>query len=474
MATLRLHRLGRHTGRNEIEPSCGLLDVVNRGGSIARRIVVDCGSVIDRRGSEETFRTPDFSAFGDGRKIGSVYLTHAHNDHVGGLPGLAPHLAPDALIYATTPTVQVLEYLLDREIETWDSDTDSLAKPYGRRDVIDVLSRLQAIERPGQHEIGGLDTWVQPTGHIGGACSFTFRIDGCNVLYTGDVCDHDQPSILGAVPTPDEWRPDVVPGTDCTYGATEAEPPNWRAEMDRLADKCDETLRRGGKMLIYVFSLHRGGTVAGELARRGITQSGQVFLDGTAARLAPMMTDPSYSWCNRDRQVSLKGVKLIEDRQMRQIVAESVRSLIAIVPPGMGGPGGCGTWWRQRFLPVPGATVAFTGYVAEGTDGDKILKAAKLRDELGRNPDVTFSQRHSQRETVVRTMSLRCDVEHYRLGGHNGRRRTIDGIHGLGAEVVVVSHGSPAALDSVTAELRSRGGMTVFPAHERPAIEVSL
>ncbi len=469
---IRLQRLGRHSDQDDLEVSCAILDVM-QGTDIEVRLVVDCGASAEHDGDVERIVGPDLTPLRDGRPVDAVLVTHAHHDHMGCLPALVPFLAADAKFFMTRPTAMAVRHTYRMELDT-KSRRPAQIKPYSPAHVREVERRIAEIASVGEHPVApGQTALVWPAGHISGACSYTLPIGGRLVHFSGDRCDHDQPGVLGASSLPDAWRPQIVAGSDCTYGGAVGGQPDWRSEMDRAADLCRQALADDRRVLFYTFSLHRGGALAHELQRLGLADDYLVYLDGSAAAFAKMFATGRHAWCNRDRPFIIDRVNLIEDRRYRERVRDQAGGYVIIAPPGMGGPGGIGTWWRRELLPDADAVVAFTGYVASGTDGEKILKADAERKASGGVPRLTFRETDIRGRYVDVNLPLRCQVEHFRLGGHNDRAGSIRWFRDLRPEIAVLSHGSPASLASVEAELKGSIGRLIR-ADLEPVVEIDL
>lgn len=452
----------------DIEPSCGVLDFVS-DGTVQRRFVVDCGAVSVREDGTERVVTADLSPLRDGRKVDAVLLTHAHMDHMGGLAALAPHLSRQARILMTRPTMRSVRHIIETELR---GRTSWANRPYSQASAHETLRRLDAIERPGVISVLGTDILVWPSGHIGGACSFTFRLGGKTVLYSGDRCDSDQTPVLGPTPMPYNWTPDIIAGSDCTYGASDEEPPNWDSELSRLVNLCRERVTASRTVMVYGFSLHRAGIVAAVLDRAGIAAEYPVYLDGAAAvARAKMMTEPEHLWCDRDRLVRFDDVRIIQDRRDRTDAMRAPGGKIVIATSGMGGPGS-GVPWRPTVFPDEGATVIFTGYVADDSDGAKVLKAF-AEQQPGKPARLTLAETDHMGKPHEVKYALACDVQRVRLGGHNGPKGTLQWFRDMNAGVNVVSHGCVPALTRVAETLASEG-MTVVRADQQPVVEIEL
>lgn len=463
---IRLHRLGRHGNKNDIEVSCGVLDVME-GDEIKWRIVTDCGSAVDSGGA--TSPKLDLSLFADGRPIDLVRVTHAHYDHMGSLPLLLPYLGLNAVTVMTKPTLMAAERILK-------SDKHSKKPRFTEAQINETVRRFRSIDRPGEHEfLSGLKDWVQPEGHINGACSFTSRINAANVHYSGDRCDHDQPGILGAVPLPPKWRPTVIAGADCTYGAADdAKAVSWASEMDRAAAFARDTMSRGGRVLFFTFALHRGGAVCHGLQQRGLANLGRLYLDGSAVDFARLMAQNRLRWSGRDQRIDIRRVTFIQKLDKRLEAERSNRPFAVIAPPGMGGPAGSGIWWRERIVSDPNAAIGFTGFVAPNTDGHRILQAAATRERLGLK-EVPLKLQITLEDGSLGEVDtvLRCKVDQFRLGSHNRRGLILDWFRGYRPEAAVLSHGSLASFDSLERDLI--GDIPrLFRIDRTPSLEIDL
>lgn len=476
---IRFTRLGRHTGKEDLEPSCGVMDIFNESDSLALRFVVDCGigQVVSESEVDQAI-LPDLAALDDGKQIDAVVLTHAHADHYGALTMLPKRLAPGARIYGTSTTNKVMKVLLDYE-SAHVADGHKPIKPYTLNDVGETLRRFTPITREGETQILGIPVLVHGAGHINGACSFTFKIEGKNILYTGDVCTNDQVTLKGAVPVPAAWREHVIAGNDCTYGATFGAETDYWTEMEKLLDLCyQRAVLERRRVVIMTFAYHRAANIAQALCDRRIVGQVPVYLDGMAASYAEMYARGDHMWRDRGgRKVRLDGVTFIEGSFEREAYAESRNPYIAIVPPGMGGPceeGSAGDTWRTAVLSDPRATLVGTGYASPDSDFTKTMAAFELRERTGE--DQIMAYRLKDRDTgnwKSWHQLLACDVKRFRLGSHDGRRQTIARNRQSPAGVIVLSHGSVDALANMEKELSDLPGERIR-ADLRPSFEYIL
>lgn len=453
---VRLTRLGTRHDEYGIEPSCGVMDI--RTGTRHIRYVIDCGLHplrAQQPGQEPGWHVPDVSHFQDGKKIDGVFITHVHTDHAGFLPALAPYLSKDALIWMTKPSEKMIDGVIQDGLRHF--VRAGVARPlFDQRDAKVTLMRIRRFYKPGPHKLpSGITVFVQPEGHINGACSFTFRIGGKNVHFAGDRCSHDQPGIRGAGLLPKEWHPHVIANSDCTYGADpDSDRRTWQEEMDRGLEQCAQTLMSGAPVLFCTFGVHRGGAVAHELQRHGVPDIAPVYLDGTCRNFTDIALSERGRWSESDTLLHVDRVRWIDEEEHRRVRVLQQHDAYAVVStPGMGGPGGAAAFWKRQVLPNPDALLVFTGYLAPDTDGARILEADAERRRTGVNPVLAFEDQDPDGRPRVERLPFRCKVLQIRIGAHDSQGKILDWFRAYKPETAVLCHGSEAALASLAGSL---------------------
>lgn len=128
-------------------------------------VMVDCGMMIDNVTGEDQIYVPDPSFFKD-KQLAALVLTHAHEDHIGGIVDLWPHL--QCPIYATPFTAAVVR----RKFSESDQETPPQFK------IFPIGSRFQ---------VGPFDIEMIPITHSTvEAHSIVLRTAHGAVLHTGD------------------------------------------------------------------------------------------------------------------------------------------------------------------------------------------------------------------------------------------------------------------------------------------------
>lgn len=229
----------------------GLNSMVFRCGDEA--ILVDCGLMVpDEEGLLGVdFVIPDFSyLFQRGIDVRGVFLTHGHDDHVGSLPYLFPHL--DCPVYATGFTLGLCEPRL---------------KEHGLLDRIE----FREIQPREPVEVGPfLVEPIQVTHSISRAVALSIRSPVGTVIHTGDYkIDHTPPD-----GRPFDWLRFGELGEEgvlALFGdSTNADTPGWTPSEISVRPRLEELIRTApGRIFLSCFSsaVHRMRIVL-DLAKR--------------------------------------------------------------------------------------------------------------------------------------------------------------------------------------------------------------
>ena len=392
-------KLSFHGANQEVTGSCHR---VQCGG---KRLLVDCGMYQGERELDEQNTGP----FGfEPAEIDYVLLTHAHLDHCGRLPLLVKRGFRGEII--TTPATRELAriVLLDAA-HLQEEEAQYRARKAARRHgngtlpepLYNTLDALQTLEYFGRSARYGTPLPIAPgitatfldAGHILGSASVLLQLEEagrkCAVGFSGDIGNAGGHLLRDPVPP---VGADVVV-MECTYGDRLHRSPE--ASVQELYDAINDTLRRGGNVIIPTFALERTqellfilheGTENGQLPRHL-----PVFLDSPMAISATDvfkrhpdcydMPVASHFAAGQD-PFALPGLRAT--RETAESVAINRISGGAVI---MAGSGMCTggrvrhhlkhTLWRED------CSVIFVGFAARGTLARRIIDGAASVDIFG-------------------------------------------------------------------------------------------
>ncbi|HEV2669326.1 MAG TPA: MBL fold metallo-hydrolase [Blastocatellia bacterium] len=358
------------------------------------RTLVDCGLF---QGLKE-LRLRNWEPFPlNPASINSVILTHAHIDHTGYLPRLARD-GFDGPVYATPATVELARILLPDSARLQEEEADyanktgaSKHKPalplYTERDASHALRLLESVNYHKRIQLTKkLSFEFVTAGHILGSSFVVFDFESSGgrrkqMILTGDLGRYDEP-IINDPSNVDRADYIVV---ESTYGNREH--PDFDVKA-KLAEIINETVRRGGHILIPSFAVGRAQLLLfliRELEEENRIPILPVFVDspmaGKVTKLYlrhkedhdPEMKELSYGGKN---PLATKRFNLARTIQESKGVSAEEESTIVISASGMATGGRILHHLRKR-LPDERNTVVFVGFQALGTRGRRLVDGEK-------------------------------------------------------------------------------------------------
>ena len=351
-------------------------------------LMIDCGffqgvKVCDDKNNEKFPYNP--------ATVDALFVTHAHLDHVGRIPKLMNE-GFKGRIYSTPPTREIAKLMLE--------DTLRVIAREAKADGHDPLYYQSAVEKAFDHWEAipygkdvifkdDLHVRLRDAGHILGSAMIEMEHKGKKLVFSGD---------LGNSPSP--LMPDtaLLDGVDylvveAVYGNRVHESINERSSQ--LKKVIDETVARGGTLMIPAFSIERTQDLLlelNEMVEGKIIPEIPVFVDSPLAIKVTKVFSENKSYFNKTVQDDIRGGDDIfkfpklrfTERSQDSIAIKSVPSpKIIIAGSGMSN-GGRILHHEKNYLSDPKSTLLLVGYQAVGTMGRLLqegIKSVRIFDE---------------------------------------------------------------------------------------------
>jgi metallo-beta-lactamase family protein len=406
----------------------------------------------------------------EARSLERVFLTHAHIDHSGWLPGLV-RAGFDGPIHCTEGTAALLKIMLPDSGRIQEEDAARAnRRRYTRHDPAlpmfteaDARAALRQVEPVGwgqRVEAHGLAASFHPAGHILGASSVLLEHAGHRLLFSGDL-GRDGDLLMRAPADPPAADTVIL---ESTYGG------RLHPDVDLLAaleDVVVRTAERGGTVLIPSFAVGRAQAVlwALHLLRKdGRIPRIPVVLD------SPMAVDTTAIYRRHADDLRLDGgevaalcrdVTFVRTRDQSKALNDAPGPMVLVSASGML-TGGRVLHHLSHRVRDRKNTVLFVGYQAPGTRGARML---------GGEPRVRI---HGH------DLPVRCEVAVIDgLSAHADQQQLVDWLSRLPEPPrrVLLNHGEPDSIDAlrqrIEGELRwpaeaAREGVVYDLVHDQP------
>lgn len=378
--------------------------------------------------------------------VDHVIVTHAHHDHLGGLPVVLREY-PHARVHMTPATRNLADILLPASARLQKRklrEGSSNRPPIFDEDEIDMLSYVyeerelnEVFDLSGPNDKSQVTGMLMNSGHILGSAgvSMSFRENGSKrtFFFTSDTNVSDQTIIPGATypAKVDTLLIETTAGAD-----PDAELFSRPEEEIRLGESIERTLARGGAVLIPVFALGRAQEVLALIQRyknrNVIPFDTPVYTAGSMRAVASLYDRTRNTTPRLNPDFEVEQVSQLRLPRSTSRLAEAVgEPSIHIVASGMMFERTLSNQLATLMVEREKNAVFFVGYVREDSPGGALL-------EVERGDEVVISQ-------TVGTQVVNCDVDRFRLSGHSHRGELVDLVGRLSPEKVVLVHGESEA-----------------------------
>lgn len=449
--------LGFYGGVGSVTGANFMLDT----GKLA--LLVDCGLVQGDKFAQEVNAKPFVY---EPSKVDMLFVTHAHADHIGRIPKLVRD-GFRGVIYSTLPTLDLARIMFEDalHIMLFEAKRDKKEPLYSENDIALTLSLWKTM---GYHKPIVLEDEVTveftDAGHILGSAIVNFTRHGKKVVFTGDI---------GNVPQPLMGKPEIPEGYDymvmeSVYGDRVHEEVSERTAI--LQHHIEETIRKGGTLIIPAFSLERTQGILFEInnmIESGAIPSIKTYLDSPLAiRVTDVYRDSSKylkpevqeQIKNGDDIFSFDGLSFTETAKESSQIAKFDGPKIIIAGSGMS-HGGRIRDHEKRYLGDVDTTLLLVGYQTVGSVGRLLQDGAKQIWIDGMDVKV------KAKVEIIRGYS-----------GHADRNQLIDFVHGGCSEAkqVFVTMGEERASLFLTQRLRDYLGVNALVPEPNAEVEIDF
>ncbi len=406
----------------------GSLHVIEAGG---KSWLLDCGLFQGRRQDmyERNAKLPI-----NPEKIAGVFLSHAHVDHSGRLPRLVKQ-GFRGTIYATKPTIDLCELLLEDSAYVLKSQTKALnikrkfrglselPHLYNEEDVKLTLSLMKPVEWGTEFcPVSGVKVKFIPAGHILGASVIvlteTIGKASCKIAFSGDIG------------RPGDWilpKPESPENADylileSTYGDRIHRPYSYA--KSEFCKKINETIKCGGRIVIPAFSVGRTQRLLYELhefINSGKLPDVPIYLDSPLSIKASKNFLKHSDILRADLENNIgsewhKCIPVVTADESKELI-EKEEPYIVITASGMCEAGRV-LYHLQRNLPDKNSRIIFVGFCAKDTLGRQLIDGAESvkfnKIELSVNANIDFLDTFSSHADKINLVNWVKDQKNVR------------------------------------------------------------
>ncbi len=430
------------------------------------KIMIDCGMFQEREFLSRNWE-PNSIAPSD---CDAMLLTHAHLDHCGLIPKLVAN-GFQAPIYCTRPTVDLAEVILRDSAKIQEEDAAYKRKRheregrrgkypeqalYGEDDVLKTLPMLSGVPYETLWRVtDAISVIFHDAGHILGSAMLEVIVaeQGVTrrVIFSGDIGQWNKPLIRD--PSLFESADYVV--MESTYGDRNHE--DGGDVETQLCDVINDTIRRGGNVVIPTFAVERAQELMyyiSRLVHDDRIPDVKVFLD------SPMAVDVTnifrkYRDCfdqeaweligSNQSPLQFPGLNLARSAAQSIAINNEKKPCIIMATSGMC-TGGRVKHHLRRNISRPESTILFVGYQAHGTLG-RLISDGK--------PEVRIHGRNYETKAQISRI--------FGFSGHADRNALMRWIGNLkqAPTGIFLTHGEEDAALSLAEHIRQEKGFHV-------------
>ena len=424
-------------GAEEIGANCTYLSFGGTG------IIIDAGLHPKER-DLRAFPPLDSIKYQD---IDALLITHAHTDHIGGMPFLLKQ-HPYIGMHTTALTRDIASVMLKNTV-TLIRDQIELSKEMQDaislydKSIIEYISTVfethayqESFEIYGKRSPYPVACTFHDAGHIPGSSGVMLEWNGLSVFHTGDMCLHDQWLIPKA--TFPKHHVDVM-FCECTNGAEESYPTKEQI-MKECAQFINEISNKNGSILIPCFALGKTQEtliMLHELQRKGMIPHLPIYSGGMSKAISSVFDRYCYTSprMNPGFEISDIAIHPMPYEELSKAPFFSTPSIV-LASSGMMHPQTTSHKLAMQWMQKSTCGILFNGWQEPDSPGYALSKS-----ELGK--PFLFSGHRIERK---------CAVKNIRMSAHARKRDVLSLIQDIRPKTLVLIHGETVSCEAIASE----------------------
>jgi KH/beta-lactamase-domain protein len=408
-------------------------------------VLLDCGINPGSQNPLTSYPRLDIDVL-DLDELDAVIISHAHLDHCGMVPFLYKY-GYDGPVYCSEPTAMLMPLLQLDYLDVLSKE--GAFAPFDQRDVREALLHTIPLKYGVVTDVApDIKLTLHNAGHILGSSIVHLHIgEGLhNIVYTGDFKYSTTLLFEQAVSTFPRVETLIM---ESTYGGPEDVMPDREEAEEKLVSLVNETVEKGGKVLIPSLAVGRAQEIMLVLDKHmksGKLKELPIFVEGMVLEATAIHTAfPEYLSAELRERILHKDENPFESEYLHMITHPSQREevvsggpCIVMATAGMleGGPI---LDYFKRLAPDPRNTMIFVSYQIEGTLGSRILKGAREVPVMGANGKMEILKVGMRVEAVEG------------FSGHSDRRQLLNFVSRISPKPskIIVNHGERKKCDSL-------------------------